>query len=58
MKTNLYCLVYKNHNARMTRVPYQGIVYSSLNQAKSDAESFSKETKKNMRTARIKLELV
>lgn len=56
--TNQYCLVYKNHNGRMTGKPYQGWLYSSIVQANKDAKFFSQGTKKNMKVARLTLETV
>lgn len=53
--TNLYGLVYKNHNGAYTRKPYQGFLYTSLDSARRDALAFSPETKKNLKPARITL---
>lgn len=57
IKSNLYGLVYKNHDGKFTKKPYGGLTWRSIGAAKYWSENFST-TKKNMRVVRLTLETV
>lgn len=56
IQTELYGLVYKNHNGRFTRKPYQGFLFTSRKSAQDHAHLFAPSTKKNLKLAKVMLE--
>lgn len=58
INTELYGLVYKNHNGRFTRSTYGRMTWPSISEAFTSAKEFSKSTKKNMKVVRLVLETI
>lgn len=56
--TNTYALNYKNHNGKFTNYPYEGLLFTSLREAKATAQNVKSTTKKNMRVVRLVLQKV
>lgn len=54
---NYYAINYLNRG-NFTRLPYKGLVFSSLISAIKKAQNFSPKTKKHMKVARLTLQTV